>query len=111
MSGPQLPFIEEATIPTIPSLDASNLPELKQQLSEAVIRYMESAPPANGDYRRAVFNNLFKVYNHAGLNLTETLRDQLFRDVMDDLLGYGPIQPLLEDPNVTEVKDGRPFCR
>ncbi len=103
MSGPHLPFLEEADVPTLPSLDASNLPELKQQLSDAVIRYMESAPPTNGDYRRVVFNNLYKVYNNAGLNLTETLRDQLFRDVMDDLLGYGPIQPLLEDQNVTEV--------
>ena len=103
MSGPQLPFLEEATIPAIPSVDSSNLPELKQQLSEAVIRYMENGPPVNGDYRRAVFDSLYKVYTNAGLNLTDTLRDQLFRDVMDDLLGYGPIQPLLEDPNVTEV--------
>jgi pilus assembly protein CpaF len=103
MSGSQLPFLEEATVPTIPSVDSSNLPELKKQLSEAVVRYMESAPAVNGDYRREVFNSLYKVYSNSDLNLTETLRDQLFRDVMDDLLGYGPIQPLLEDPNVTEV--------
>ena len=45
MSGPQLPFLEEAAIPDIPSVDSSNLPELKHQLSEAVIRYMESGPP------------------------------------------------------------------
>jgi pilus assembly protein CpaF len=27
----------------------------------------------------------------------------LFREVVDDILGYGPIEPLLADPNVTEI--------
>jgi pilus assembly protein CpaF len=37
------------------------------------------------------------------LRLADTLRQQIFRDVLDDLLGYGPIQPLLEDKDITEV--------
>src|SRR5688572_23105649 len=30
-------------------------------------------------------------------------REQLLQDVTDDVMGYGPIQGLLDDPDVTEV--------
>ena len=30
-------------------------------------------------------------------------RDQLLRDIMDEILGFGPIQPLLDDPDVSEI--------
>src|SRR3954453_7298803 len=30
-------------------------------------------------------------------------RAQLIQDVSDDVLGYGPIDPLLRDPQITEV--------
>jgi pilus assembly protein CpaF len=46
---------------------------------------------------------LGQIYNQTNLNLPETLRQQLFRDVLDDLVGYGPIQHLLDDPSVSEV--------
>jgi len=31
------------------------------------------------------------------------VREKLFREVLDELTGYGPIQPLLDDPDITEV--------
>ena len=37
----------------------------------------------------------------------EAVQAQLLRDVMDELFGFGPIQPLLEDPSVTEVMVNR----
>jgi pilus assembly protein CpaF len=43
------------------------------------------------------------VYRQTGLNLPDSLRSQIFRDVIDELIGYGPIQPLLDDPEITEV--------
>ncbi len=38
-----------------------------------------------------------------GLQLPESAREQLLRLVMTELCGYGPIQPLLDDPEVSEV--------
>jgi pilus assembly protein CpaF len=35
--------------------------------------------------------------------LPEPLRNQIFKDVLDDLFGYGPIQPLLEDSEISEI--------
>src|SRR5664279_2655980 len=35
--------------------------------------------------------------------LTRDERHQLVREITDDILGYGPIEPLLQDDSVTEV--------
>lgn len=43
------------------------------------------------------------IYERTKLNLAGSLRQQLFRDVVDNLFGFGPIQPLLDDESVTEV--------
>jgi len=39
--------------------------------------------------------------NH--LNLTARDREQLVQEVMDEVVGYGPIQPLIDDPRITEI--------
>ncbi len=46
---------------------------------------------------------LAAIYEASGLKLPDELRARLFREIVDDILGYGPIEPLLADPTVTEV--------
>jgi pilus assembly protein CpaF len=46
---------------------------------------------------------LNQAYVSTKINLAVTLRDQLFHEIIDDMLGFGPIQSLLEDDNVTEI--------
>ena len=46
---------------------------------------------------------LAAIYDASGLRLTGEARQQLFREILDDILGYGPIEPLLADPAVTEI--------
>ena len=31
------------------------------------------------------------------------IRKQVFTDIIDELTGFGPIQPLLDDPDISEV--------
>ena len=40
---------------------------------------------------------------HANLNLPEAQLEPLYQGVVDELLGFGPIEPLLNDETVTEV--------
>ncbi|MFZ5919237.1 MAG: CpaF family protein [Chloroflexota bacterium] len=40
---------------------------------------------------------------HANLKLPEMQLEQLYRGVLDELIGYGPIESLLQDDSVTEV--------
>jgi pilus assembly protein CpaF len=37
------------------------------------------------------------------VSLPEDIRKQIFHDILDELTGYGPIQPLLDDLDVSEV--------
>jgi pilus assembly protein CpaF len=53
--------------------------------------------------RQEILQRLNDIYSQTGLNLPNSLRSQVFRDVLDELIGYGPIQPLLENSNITEV--------
>ncbi|WP_373289752.1 CpaF family protein [Polymorphobacter multimanifer] len=43
---------------------------------------------------------MLKELNHA-LNLTE--RRQLVEDILDELLGLGPLEPLLKDPTISDI--------
>jgi pilus assembly protein CpaF len=80
-----------------------DLAKLKTYLINAVTRDLE-ANPVSVDHRgTAVDESLQRAYQQTRLNLAESLRAQVFHDVVDDLLGYGPIQPLLDDAAITEV--------
>lgn len=82
---------------------AENIERVKAYLVNNLSRELEANPPPADKRRETVDALLDQVYTNAKLNLPETLRIQVFRDVVDDLLGYGPIQPLLDDPEITEV--------
>ncbi|MEA3374789.1 MAG: CpaF family protein [Chloroflexota bacterium] len=46
---------------------------------------------------------LADIYTASDLELPTRTRRTLFRDVVNEIVGYGPIEPLLADPSVTEV--------
>jgi pilus assembly protein CpaF len=46
---------------------------------------------------------LQEVYVQTKVSLPDDLRKQIFTDILDELTGFGPIQPLLDDADVSEV--------
>jgi len=82
---------------------ASSLGRLKAFLISTLSREFELKPPPPGKRKEAITKRLEQVYNSTQVKLPEKLHDQLFQDVLDELLGCGPIQPLLDDPDVSEV--------
>jgi pilus assembly protein CpaF len=44
-----------------------------------------------------------QVYAHARLQMTREGQARLFGLIVDEVLGYGPISPLLRDPEVSEI--------
>ena len=79
--------------------------KVKTYLVNAITRDMEENPVSIDHRAEAIKESLNLAYQQVApkLNLPETIRQQIFHDVMDDLLGYGPIQPLLDDDDITEV--------
>lgn len=84
-------------------LKSPDLEKVRVYLTSHLSREMEANPPPLHRRREVIEQLLNDIYVKTQLNLAPTLRDQIFRDVMDDILGYGPIQPLLDEAGITEV--------
>lgn len=55
------------------------------------------------DLRKLVLSELNTVVEEAKVPLTSAERQRLMREVEADVLGLGPIEPLMADPTITEV--------
>jgi pilus assembly protein CpaF len=82
---------------------APELTKLKAYLINAISREMESHPLQVGERETAIKQVLQDAYAGTKVTLPNTLREQLFHDILDEMLGFGPLQPLLDDPDVNEV--------
>ncbi len=76
---------------------------LKKYLSDNLSRALEVEGIPADKRQSFVQKNITYIYEQTKLNLTEDIRSQIFNQVFDDILGYGPIQSLLDDPEVSEI--------
>lgn len=84
-------------------LTSADLLKFKHYLIENIGRSMEGEEPQLGDRAEFIKQRLGEVYIQTKVNLPEDIRKQIFDNILDELTGFGPIQPLLEDPDVSEV--------
>ncbi len=84
-----------------------DIDKVKAYLVNSLSRELEANPPPESRRREVITKLLDQVYAQTKLQLPSTLRKQLFRDILDDFLGYGPIQPLLDDVDISEVMVNR----
>ncbi|MBL8101246.1 MAG: CpaF family protein [Anaerolineales bacterium] len=89
--------------PASKSFTHQDLARLKKYLSDNLLRALEMEGIPAGDRSDFVKKNIIQVYEQTKLRLPDDLRKQIFDQVLDDLLGYGPIQSLLDDPEVSEI--------
>jgi pilus assembly protein CpaF len=85
------------------SLSSADLLKLKHFITDSLTRELESENPAYEQRQVFINQKLADIFGRLPTNLPESIRQQLTREVTNDVLGYGPIQPLLDDPNVSEV--------
>ena len=85
---------------SITSLDVKNL---KKRILTEVGRDLETQDPPEDQRKSVVARLLMNVYSSLNIQLNPSARDQLLHEILDEILGYGPIQPLLEDPDVSEI--------
>ncbi|MCX6058361.1 MAG: CpaF family protein [Chloroflexi bacterium] len=94
---------------TSPNLSAStkftgeDLARLKKYLADNLMRGVENEGIQAAQRSSFVRENIIQVYEQTKLKLPADLRKQIFDQVLNDLLGYGPLQPLLDDDEVTEI--------
>jgi pilus assembly protein CpaF len=89
--------------PNFTRLTSADLLKLKRYLIENVGRSMEGEQPQLDDRAAFIKQRLQEVYVQTKISLPEDIRKQVFADIIDELTGFGPIQSLLDDPDISEV--------
>lgn len=84
-------------------LTSADMLKFKAYLVENVSRMMEGESLVLGDHAAMIRERLKEVYTQTKVNLPEDMRNHLFAEILDEFTGFGPIQPLLDDPDVSEV--------
>lgn len=84
---------------------AQEMFRVRKWMVEQIIAEMpeEDAWNRTPESTRLVTDRFVDLYRRAGLSYSEEDQKKLFGDVVDDVLGYGPIQPFLDDPEVSEI--------
>ncbi len=84
-------------------LTGQDIVKLKKFLVDNISRSIEADGIPAEQRDNFIKQGIEEVYAQANLKLPQDVRNMIFKEVLNDLLGYGPIQPLLNDPEVTEV--------
>jgi pilus assembly protein CpaF len=79
--------------------------DLKSRVQQKVIQELDPKSDLSNETQvRQSIQSLFdQVLEAEGTVLTRIERQRLFEEVYADIRGFGPIEPLLQDPTITEV--------
>ena len=80
--------------------------ELKRTLIGSVQRELDKSKPGSAaEYQAAVKNLIIKFYSEVQdqYQLTKYEQTRIFVEVQDEITGFGPIQSLLADPDISEI--------
>jgi pilus assembly protein CpaF len=84
-------------------LTSTDLLKFKHYLVENVSRSMEGESLQLGDRAEIIKQRLNDAYVQTKVTLPDDIQKQIFHEILDEMTGFGPIQPLLDDPDVSEV--------
>jgi len=82
---------------------APDYSKLREYLIAAVTQDLDAGDLTVEKDQQAVQNRLVEVLAQTKLNFSDAGRNRLLQDVLDEITGYGPLQSLLDDPDITEI--------
>lgn len=84
-------------------LTGQDLIRLKKYLADNLLRALEMEGVEASQRPAFIQQNVGRIFETTQLKLPEDLKKDIFKQVLNDLLGFGPIQPLLDDPDISEI--------
>lgn len=84
-------------------LTGQDLIKLKKYLADNLLRALEMEGVPAAQRNSFIQQNIPRVFEQTQLKLPEDLKKDIFSQILNDLLGFGPIQVLLDDPDVSEI--------
>ena len=92
-----------------PARDAQR--DVRVRLQTKIINNLD--PRLDLSDAKAVRSSIEEMFNkfidEEGIVVTRVERQRMLEQIMDEILGFGPIQPLLNDDTITEVMVNGPF--
>src|SRR5438445_5178515 len=92
-----------------PGRDAQR--DVRSRLQSRIINNLE--PRLDLSDAKAVKSSIEEMFNkfidEEGIVVTRVERQRMLEQIMDEILGFGPIQPLLNDDSITEIMVNGPF--
>lgn len=86
------------------SENSSEFTRVKSQLVNALTQRLErNTPNTYSDAPAMIRQWLEQALERGQLNFSEAERDTLFKEVLNEVVGYGPLQPLIDDPEISEI--------
>jgi len=99
------------TKPVVPggAIDKAQLRKTRRRLVEHFFKQAQPTGDAAADAagKRKIEQDFPQMLRAADATLPDDVRAELLSEVINELYGFGPIQPLLDDPTITEVMVNR----
>jgi pilus assembly protein CpaF len=94
-------------IPLPPSVSLKTQQEIKSAVHQELIKRMdlEKLPfiQENPAAQRQLMILIHQLIGEQGVPLSAAERDRLAKELMDEVFGLGPLEPLLQDPTVSDI--------
>ncbi len=87
-------------------MDTESLEQVKTDLHRALLSQLDLEKLAtvnNGRARQAVTALIADIITKERLLLNATEKEQIQSDLLDEVFGLGPLQPLLKDPTISDI--------
>ena len=117
-TAPPAPVRDVAVRPTPVESPKENVQEqraLRLKLQKWIVERIVTGMGTPGELKRddqtiaLIHERFLATWQVAGVNLSPADLQALEADVLDELLGLGPLEPLLRDPSITEVMVNGPY--
>ncbi|HEX7619935.1 MAG TPA: CpaF family protein [Anaerolineales bacterium] len=82
---------------------AQDYSKLREYLIATITQDIGAAAFTPEDRQKAIKDRLAETLTRTKLTLSDSIRSKLLRDILDEITGFGPIQSLLDDPDITEI--------
>lgn len=93
--------------PPLQAVSLKTQQEIKTAVHQELIKRMDLEKLAfiqeNASAQRQLLGLILQLISEQGVPLSATERERLGKEVMDEVFGLGPLEPLLQDPTVNDI--------
>jgi pilus assembly protein CpaF len=95
--------MSEAPDNTFPNLSPHAFSKLREDLVASLTQEVTENLFTPEQQKQSIQDRVEGEITRRGLTYSDTARNQLIKDILAEITGYGPLQPLLDDPEITEI--------